>query len=234
MYWVLVALLVACLPVALVWERLIGHGYTEPAGSTSMENTVRPGDTLLAGNARDVRRGDVVAVALPPGLAGNTTGATFIRRVIGLPGDHVACCTAGHVTVDGKSLDETYLYPGDQPSDKTFAVTLGPNQVWVLGDHRSTAIDSRSWGPVPLRDVTARVEAVDANVGQPRFLATPQVFVTAGLAPPDHRTPWVVVPLFVAFAAVPLLIIVLIFGLIRTLLRRRHRHRTPRTPAPSL
>jgi signal peptidase I len=63
-----------------------------------------------------------------------------VRRVIAVPGDRVSCCDAhGRVLVDGKALDETYLYPGDAPSKSRFSVTLADGQYWLLGDHRSIA-----------------------------------------------------------------------------------------------
>ncbi len=141
-YWVLFALAVACIIAAFVWIHLAGRGFTN--SSTSMENTVRTGSTALVEKGQDVRRGDVIVLDRPDG--------DFVRRVIGLPGDRVACCTAGRVTVDGRPLDESYVYPGDQPSATTFSVTLEPGQLWVLGDHRSIAIDSRMWGPVPVSE----------------------------------------------------------------------------------
>jgi signal peptidase I len=221
-YWVLVALMAACALASAAWGSLIGHDYTDP--SVSMDNTVRPGDTLLADDGRGVRRGDVIILSLPPGRAGGPAGEIVVRRVIGLPGDRVACCTGGRVTVNGKPLDETYVYPGDEPSVGTFATTLGPGQLWVLGDHRSVAVDSRLWGPVPVGDVTGRVVAEGS--GAPRLLRTPQAFVTAGLAPPDGRTPWILVPLAVGSVAVPVLVLLVIFGLVRTLIRKRQRRRS--------
>jgi signal peptidase I len=67
----------------------------------------------------------------------------LIKRVIGVPGDKVACCTNGKVTVNGIPLDEPYIYPGDKPSDRQFSVTVPPNRLWVMGDHRSLSADSR-------------------------------------------------------------------------------------------
>ncbi|MGH3298956.1 MAG: S26 family signal peptidase [Trebonia sp.] len=59
-------------------------------------------------------------------------------RVVGLPGDRVACCDSdGRVTVDGKRLNETYLYPGDAPSAQPFSVTLARHGT-ALGPRRSS------------------------------------------------------------------------------------------------
>jgi signal peptidase I len=216
-YWVLFALAVAAIVASFAWVRLAGRSFTN--SSTSMEDTVRPGSTMLAEKGQSVRRGDVIAL--------NRPGGPFIRRVIGLPGDRVACCTAGHVTVDGKPLDESYVYPGDQPSAATFSVTVGPGQLWVLGDHRSIAIDSRMWGPVPVSDVIGRVVAVFGGGVPQLLLHTPQAFVTAGLAPADQRTPWVLVAFSVGLVAVLILVILIVFGLIHTLIRRNRRRRSP-------
>jgi signal peptidase I len=214
-YWVLFALAVAAIVVSFAWIRLAGRGFTN--SSTSMENTVRPGSTMLVEKGQGVRRGDVIAL--------NRPGGPFIRRVIGLPGDRVACCPAGHVTVDGKPLDESYVYPGDQPSAATFSVTVGPGRLWVLGDHRSIAIDSRMWGPVPVSDVIGRVVAVLGGGAPQLLLRTPQAFVTASLAPADQRPPWVFVALSLGIVAAPILVILIVFGVIRTLIRRNRRRR---------
>jgi len=75
----------------------------------------------------------------------------YVKRVIGVPGDHVRCCTAqGFVTVNGVPLrEQSYLYPGNA-ADSTpagiparFNVTVPPGYLWVLGDHRSVSDDSR-------------------------------------------------------------------------------------------
>jgi len=215
-YWVLFALAVAGIIVSFAWIGLAGRSFTN--SSTSMENTVRPGSTILVEKGQGVRRGDVIVLSRP--------GGPFIRRVIGLPGDRVACCTAGHVTVNGKPLEESYVYPGDQPSAVTFSVTLPPGQLWVLGDHRSIAIDSRMWGPVPVSDVIGRAVATFGGGTPQLLLQTPQAFVNAGLAPADQRTPWVFVAFSLGIVAAPILVILIVFGVIRTLIRRNRRHRS--------
>jgi len=92
------------------------------------------------------------------GLAGSDT--TYVKRVIGLPGDRVVCCDAdGRLTVNGQQIAEPYLYPGDTPSETKFSVEVPAGRLWLMGDHRSASADSRSLlgapggGMVPLERV---------------------------------------------------------------------------------
>jgi len=80
------------------------------------------------------------------GLFGTAPGQTdYIKRVIGVPGDHVACCNAaGLVTVNGVALLEgSYLYPGSAPSQIHFHDIVPPGRLWVMGDNRLVSDDSR-------------------------------------------------------------------------------------------
>jgi signal peptidase I len=80
---------------------------------------------------------------LSAGEAGADPGY-LVKRVIGLPGDRVACCDAAHrVTVNGVVLGERYVHPGDLPSAEPFSAVVAPGGLWVLGDHRSASWDSR-------------------------------------------------------------------------------------------
>lgn len=138
--------------------------------SASMEPLFDTGDRILvsrtAFQAEPIRRGDVVVFdgrgSFAPlssgsgpledalaatghwlGLTGSDT--TYVKRVIGLPGDHVVCCDATQrLTVNGQPLVEPYLYKGDPASSQKFNVTVPAGRLWLLGDHRSVSADSRS------------------------------------------------------------------------------------------
>lgn len=83
------------------------------------------------------------------------SGATvpLLARIIGLPGDKVELCSKT-VFVNGRRLYEPYV----DPQNNTYSyksITLGPDEYWLMGDNRLTAIDSRRIGPVKLRDIPA-------------------------------------------------------------------------------
>ena len=219
MFWVLTGIAAACLVGSLVGVALTTRAYTN--SSPTMENTLHIGDRLLVSKGAGIRRGDIVVMQIPKlAPAGNDT---FVKRVIGLPGDHVACCDAdGRVTVNGKALNETYLTAGTVPSTIKFSVTLSSSQIWVLGDNRAVSMDSREWGPVPRADVVGPVLAITRD-GSFTSIRTPQTYVSDGLAPSDSRTPVFVVLLAVSGAAVVLLLILLVTGIVRTIIRHRRR-----------
>lgn len=80
------------------------------------------------------------------GLFGTSPGQTdYIKRVIGVPGDHVKCCNGqGQITVNGVPLSEkSYIFPGARPSQDPFNVVVPPGRIWVMGDNRAESADSR-------------------------------------------------------------------------------------------
>jgi signal peptidase I len=91
----------------------------------------------------------------------------FIKRVVGLPGDTVACCDVnGRVTVNGTPLDEPYVTedsPIDAPSgtgeckSRRFdPINVEQGQMFVMGDHRLVSLDARCQGQVPIENVIGR------------------------------------------------------------------------------
>lgn len=117
------------------------------------------------------------------GLAPSDTGDDLIKRVIGVGGDHVKCCDSdGRVTVNGVALDETYVFPGDEPSAEEFDVAVPKGSIWVMGDHRSLSEDSRAHqddsrgGMVPEDNVLGRAFAVVWPFDQAKRLHRPDTF----------------------------------------------------------
>jgi len=223
-FWVLVGLAFAALATSVAIPVVTIQPYVEQ--STSMQNTLAPGDRLFAVPGGSVRRGDVIIFREPTRVS--KTHALVVKRVIGLPGDRVACCDSrGRITVDGRALDETYLYPGDPPSRIRFSATVGKGQVWVMGDHRNISVDSREWGAIPASGVVGRVVFV-AHGSSIAALRTPQTFVTDGLAPRDTRLDFYLRLALVAAASAAALLVLAIVGITRFVIRRRRRSR----PAP--
>jgi signal peptidase I len=89
---------------------------------------------------QDIRRGDVVVFWYP-----RDRSKSFIKRVLGVPGDKVEI-RAGTVYVNGAKVNEPYLNPAFQDYKSFRPVLVPPGQYFVLGDHRNSSNDSRSWG----------------------------------------------------------------------------------------
>ena len=185
---VIVIFVVALLASVLIKTFLVRSFYI-PSGS--MEDTLQIDDRVLVNelvpDLVPLQHGDVVVFRdpgqwLPPipattvsnpvswilattGLAATDDGSHLIKRVIGLPGDTVACCDElGRLTVDGTPVVEPYtrLAPGAPASDQPFSVTVPDHALWVMGDNRDDSADSRAHtgtpthGFVPYSDVVGR------------------------------------------------------------------------------
>jgi signal peptidase I len=125
------------------------------------------------------------------GLFGTPADQTdFVKRVIGLPGDHVVCCNAqGLVTVNGVPLHESsYLYPGAVPSQILFNIIVPPGRLWVMGDNRQVSDDSRmrqydpGHGTVPENMVIGRAFVIVWPPSRWRILPIPGTFNQPALA----------------------------------------------------
>jgi signal peptidase I len=119
----------------------------------SMEPNFHDGQFLLinklAYKLGEVERGDVIVFRYP-----RDPSRDFIKRVVGLPGEAVKVVN-GQVYVNGQLLGDDYnLAPASYSSGE---VTLGADEVFVLGDNRPNSSDSHTWGPLPLRLIIGRV-----------------------------------------------------------------------------
>jgi signal peptidase I len=133
----------------------------------SMENTLEPGQYVLVDKLTPLwssyQRGDIVVLHPPSGWE-DSGDTPFIKRVIGLPGDTVEIRQDGHVYVNGSELDESgYTFHDATGQDQaTMALsnqaswTLGPDQLFVMGDHREASEDSRAFGPIKVDSVIGR------------------------------------------------------------------------------
>ena len=183
-------ILVVVIVVALtaLFKTFVIQWFEIPSGS--MENTLEVGDEVAVTmyDAQDLERGDVVVftdpdhwldVEDPTGLRGvirdtlvlihllpENTGHYLIKRVIGVPGDHIVADGRGSLTVNGAPLNETYLKNGASPSEVAFDVVVPEGFIWVMGDNRSNSADSRyhqddaHGGFVPIADVAGVAKVV--------------------------------------------------------------------------
>jgi signal peptidase I len=210
----LAVIVVAALTLTILLKAFVVQVFSIPSGS--MENTLLPGDRILVSKIvyrfRSIDRGDIVVFSgagswdpptQPPrnwlvrvlddaenlvGIAGPATD--YVKRVIGIPGDHVACCNAdGQVTVNGVPLSESsYIYPGDAPSELRFNITVPPGRLWVMGDNRGDSDDSRyrgsdpGAGTIPESAVVGRAFLVIWPLSRISDLPIPNTFKQASLS----------------------------------------------------
>jgi signal peptidase I len=190
-FWVeAVVLLVIAAVIAVGVHSFLFQAFFIPSGS--MENTLHVGDRVIVNRLSykvgHVQRGQIVVFSgvdswtpegsvTPPhnpvlrelSKVGSYLGFApsgeqdFIKRVIGVPGDHVVCCnTQGQLTVNGVPLRESYLYPGSDNRTLPFDIVVPAGRLWVEGDHRNDSADSRSHtglpggGTIPVNKVIGR------------------------------------------------------------------------------
>jgi signal peptidase I len=190
----IVLILLAAIIISVGIKPFLIRSFYIPSGS--MENTLQINDRIivyeLVPNVVPIEHGDVVVFKDPGGwldpqpaapkqnsfaaaidwmlsvvgLSAPDSNDHLIKRVIGLPGDTVACCNAlGQMTVNGIPLEEPYLKLRDgvtRASGVDFKVVVPKNSLWVMGDNRYDSKDSRyntttpSKGFVPMDDVVGR------------------------------------------------------------------------------
>ncbi|MEU5365293.1 signal peptidase I [Streptomyces sp. NPDC005925] len=175
--------LLLCLLFLLLLSTFVLQPFQIPSGS--MERGLRIGDRVLVNKlayrfGAAPRRGDVV-VFDGSGYFGD---AEYIKRVVGVGGDHVVCCDKeGRLQVNGRSIDESaYLHPGDSASTVRFDVVVPHGTLFVLGDHRSNSSDSRDHlgspggGMIPLGDVLGRADWILWPSDHATRLVRPEVY----------------------------------------------------------
>ena len=191
--------------VSIIIKTFLVQFFYIPSGS--MENTLLVNDRVavnkLGNFFSEVDRGDVVVFRdtagwLPEDSGDFGTGIRervrealvfigvlpdpakqyLIKRVIGVAGDKVVCCGEdGRLTINGVSIQEPYIFPGDKASESEFDVTVPDGFLWVMGDHRAASADSRfhlddaNKGFVPLSAVTGRAFAIVWPIKNVTFLS---------------------------------------------------------------
>ena len=166
--------IVGAVAIVLAIKAWVVNPYRIP--SSSMEPTLhcaRPAagcearfsDRVLANrfiyHFHDPHRGDVVVFETPPAAKAKCgAGGTFVKRIIGLPGETVQVRLrqgAAYVYVDGQRLEEPYIEHDrrDIGPEESFKVPQG--QYFVMGDNRSQSCDSRVWGSVPRENLIGKV-----------------------------------------------------------------------------
>jgi len=187
-------LVVVALVVSLLIKTFVVQFFYIPSGS--MENTLQIKDRVAVNKvpfiSNSISRGDVVVFRDPDdwlpeivdydtnkyvskaksalvavGVLPNPAKQYLVKRVVGVAGDHIVCCTkSGNLTINDVEVTEPYIFAGNKPSEMKFDVTVPEGKLWVMGDHRGASADSRyhqediNKGFVPLSRVTGRVVAV--------------------------------------------------------------------------
>jgi signal peptidase I len=187
-------LVIVALVVSLFIKSFLVQFFYIPSGS--MENTLQIKDRVAVNKvpfiSDNIKRGDVVVFRDPNnwlpepydsttnqfvakaksalvtvGVLPNPAKQYLVKRVVGVGGDRVVCCTKdGKLTINGVEVTEPYIFAGNKPSEMNFDVTVPKGKLWVMGDHRGASADSRyhqddiNKGFVPLSKVTGRVVGV--------------------------------------------------------------------------
>ena len=213
----LAVIVIAATVLTLVVKAFVVQVYRIP--SQSMENTLLVGDRVLVNKLvyhfRGIDRGDIIVFSGQNSWGPNAPAPSsnpvvrvtddvlsavglhdeqtyYIKRVIGLPGDHVSCCNAEHqVTVNGVALNETsYTNPDINSQSATpFNVVVPPGRLWVMGDNRGDSSDSRyhqvmgypGQGTIPVNEVVGRAFMVIWPPSQFTDLPIPNTFQQAAL-----------------------------------------------------
>ena len=187
-------LVIVALAVSIVIKTFLVQFFFIPSGS--MENTLQINDRVAVNKVpfigKSIKRGDVVVFRDPDnwlpepytgdenkylakvkeafvavGVLPNPTKQFLVKRVIGVAGDKVECCSKNKkLMINGVEIDEPYIFAGNTASDTDFNVTVPEGKIWVMGDHRGASADSRfhqddiNNGMVPTFRITGKVVGI--------------------------------------------------------------------------
>ena len=166
--------IVGAIAIVLAIKAWVVNPYRIP--SSSMEPTLhcaRPAsgcearfsDRVLANrfifHFRDPRRGEIVVFNTTPEVRQKcNAGGTFVKRIIGLPGDRVENRLINgkdYVLINGRKLDEPYIQADRRSADPTKTYNVPQGSYFMMGDNRASSCDSRSWGALPRDNIIGKV-----------------------------------------------------------------------------
>ena len=161
---------VVALVAAVLLRTFVVQTFYIPSGS--MEPTLQVGDRILVDklsyHLHGVDRGNIVVFRRPADEnCGGPPVADLVKRIIGLPGETISL-SQGHVLIDGKRLDESWLPNSAQgttspgPSGTSYNLSepyvIPANSYFVMGDNRADSCDSRYWGPIARSLIVGKVD----------------------------------------------------------------------------
>ncbi|WHM39611.1 signal peptidase I [Streptomyces sp. BPTC-684] len=215
-FWKELPLLIGiALILALLIKTFLVQAFSIP--SDSMQNTLQRGDRVLVDKltpwfGSEPERGEVVVFHDPGnwlqgeptpqpnavqkvlsfvGLMPSAEEKDLIKRVVAVGGDTVECKGTGPLKVNGKDLNEPYVFAGNTPCstdpESQFKVTVPKGRIWVMGDHRQNSADSRyhqeqpGGGSVPVDKVVGRALVIAWPVNRWDTLPVPSTFGQSGI-----------------------------------------------------
>jgi signal peptidase I len=112
----------------------------------AMSPTLNHGDKIfITRKVEDIKRGDIVIFFFP-----RDTSKSFIKRVVGLPGEMIRIDERGQVYINGSRIEEPYVDPDRNQHTRSMPEqVIKADHYFVIGDNRDASNDSRNWGQLP-------------------------------------------------------------------------------------